>query len=126
MKNLLKITVLSSLLIIACFMIVACGGDTENFVQGQANIDVTVKDSSAAPVSNVKIEVKDAAGAAGKIIETYITTATGAHTFLVTVGTDYFFTFTDAALPVRYATQTDLKVTPQLTNTQTLNVVMLP
>jgi hypothetical protein len=125
MKNLIKITAVSTLLLIACLLISACGGGTENFVQGQAKVDVNVKDNSGAFVSNVKVEVKETAGPTGKVVETYTTTG-AMHTFLVTVGADYFFTFTDNALPARYATQTDLKVTPQLTNTQTLDVVMVP
>ena len=126
MKNVLKITALSALLIVACLLISACGGSTEHFVQGQAKIDVTVKDNSGASLANVRIDVKDAAGAAGKIVETYTTDSAGAKTFFVTVNSDYFFTFTDVNNPVRFAPQTDRKVTPQLTSTQKVDVIMLP
>lgn len=124
MKNVLKITVISTLLLVASLLISACGGDTERFVQGQAKIDVTVKDTNGVLLSNVKIDVRETAGTAGTIVETFTTDNTGAKQFIVTVDSDYYFTFTDVIVPARYVTQTGLKVTPQLTNTQNLNVVM--
>jgi len=125
MKNLIKITTICSLLIIACFLISACGdGDAENFVQGNGQIDVTVKDGSGAFVSNVKIEVRKSGETA--ILQTVTTTsATTTTTFQETVGSDYSFTFTDVTIPARYAAQT-ITVTPLLTATVTINAVMLP
>ena len=124
MKNLIKITTVCSLLIAACFLISACGGDAENFVQGNGQIDVTVKDGSGAFVSNVKIEVRKPGGTT--ILQTVTTTpATTITTFQETVGSDYSFTFTDVTIPARYATQT-ITVRPLLTATVPINAVMLP
>ena len=59
MKNLIKITAISSLLIIACLLISACGGDAENFVQGNGQIDVTVTNSATGlAFPGVQIEVR--------------------------------------------------------------------
>lgn len=124
MKNLIKITAVSSLLIAACFLISACGGDAENFVQGNGQFDVTVKDSNGAFVSNVKIDVRKSGETA--ILQTVTTTpATTTTIFQETIGSDYSFTFTDATNPARYATQTITK-TPLLTATVNVDAVMQP
>jgi len=123
MKNLIKITTICSLLFIACFLISACGdGDAENFVQGNGQIDVTVKDTNGAFLSNVRIDVKNPGGTT---IESFTTTSTGIHTFQLTVGTVYTFTFTDVAIPVRFATQS-ITAEPLLTATVHVDAVMRP
>jgi predicted small secreted protein len=124
MKNLIKITTICSLLVVACFLISACGGDAENFFQGKGQIDVTVKDASLTLVSNVRIDVRNTGGTS--IIQTVTTTpATNITTFHETVGSDYSFTFTDQTIPSRYATQT-ITVTPLETATVHVDAVMLP
>jgi len=125
MKNLLKITTICSLVIIACFLISSCGGGTENFVQGNGQITVTVKDTTGALLSNVKIEVH-VDSATGRIVDTWTTDATGAHDFQETVGSDYYFTFTDLNTPVRFTSPQNWpsKVTPLLTATVFLPVTL--
>lgn len=122
MKNMMKIAAVGSLLIIACFLISACGGGTENFVQGNGQIDVSVKDSAGVFLSSVRIDVKNPGGT---ILESFTTTASGIHSFQKTVGTVYTFTFTDVALPVRFATQS-ITAEPLLTATVHVDAVMLP
>ena len=122
MKNLMKITVISALLIIACSLISACGGGAENFVQGNGQVDVTVKDVNGNFLSNIRIDVKNPGGT---IIDTFTTTvATTVHSFQETVGTTYTFTFTDVATPVRFATVQTITATPLLTATVHVDAVM--
>jgi hypothetical protein len=124
MKNLIKTATICSFLIIACLLISACGGDAEHFVQGDGQIDVTVKDNSGADVANVRIDVTKPGG--GTPIETFTTTvSSGIRTFQLTVGTVYTFTFTDVASPARFATQSITKE-PLLTATEHVDAVMQP
>jgi hypothetical protein len=122
MKSFIKLVTVSSLLIVACALIAACGGGAEQFVQGKGQIDVTVKNAAGALLPNIKIDVRvDNIG--GTLIETWTTDATGFHTFQETVGSDYFFTFSGAG----YATQNyaNNPVKPALTGSPiTVNVVM--
>jgi len=122
MKNVLKITVVSTLLLVASLLISACG--TERFVQGQARINVTVKDSANNPLEFVKIDVRESPGTTGDIVRSETTDSTGAKTFYVTVGSDYYFTFTDTIVPARYVTTERLVAKPPLSEPQALNVLM--
>lgn len=124
MKNLIKIATMCSFLIIACLLISACGGDAEHFVQGDGQIDVTVKDGSGANLADVRIDVTKPGG--GTPIQTFTTTvSSGTHAFQLTIGTVYTFTFTDVANPVRFATQSITKE-PLLTATGHVDAVMQP
>jgi hypothetical protein len=122
MRNLLKITGIFSMLIVGCFLVSACGGGTENFVQGNGQVDATVKDTGGAFLANVRIDVKNPAGG---VVDTFTTTASGIHTFQETVGTTYTFTFTDVAVPVRFAT-VSITAAPLLTATVHVDAVMQP
>jgi hypothetical protein len=122
MKNLLKITGIFSMLIVGCFLISACGGGGENFVQGNGQVDATVKDTGGAFLANIRIDVKNPAGG---VVDTFTTTASGIHTFQETVGTTYTFTFTDVAVPVRFAT-ISITAAPLLTATVHVDAVMQP
>jgi hypothetical protein len=126
MKNLIKITAISSLLVIACLLISACGGGTENFVQGNGKITVTAKNSVGTLLSNVKIEVH-VDSATGRIVDTWTTDATGTHDFQETVGSDYFLTFTDLTTPARFTSPQNWpnKITPLLTDTVIVNATLI-
>jgi len=124
MKNLLKITVISSLLIVACLLISACGDDTENFVQGNGKIDVTVTNSAGLALPGVQIEIRKVSVTDPNIVSRGTTDSLGKATFQETIATDYYFTFIAAG----YATQNYVNnpVRPELTVTKTVNVVMVP
>jgi hypothetical protein len=121
MKSLIKILAVSSLLVIGCLLISACGGSTEELFQGQGKIDITVTNSvSTLPLSVVTIEVRETS--AGAVIHTFYTDANGYYKFLGTVNTDYFFTFSKTG----YTTSVQYTKTPQSTATNTLNVALVP
>jgi len=125
MKNLLKITVLSSLLIISCFLISACGDDAENFVQGNGQIDVTVTNSvTTLPLAGVLIQVRENS-LTGNVIDSWTTDSTGKHTFQETIAKDYYFTFSATGFtPQDYINN---PVRPELTGSpKIVNVAMVP
>lgn len=114
MKNLIKLTFVSSLLIIASLLLSACGGDgVEQFVQGKGEVDIYVTDKNSAPplkLANVTIEVREN-NAAGNLIAT-IPNATDANGFYrwvspaTGVGSTYYFTFSLAGYATQSATAT--------------------
>jgi len=125
MKNVIKIATISSLLLIACLLISACGNDNaENFVQGNGQIDVTVTDSvTTQPVSGVLIQVRKNSVTDPTVVDSWTTDATGKHSFQETIATDYYFTFSKTG----YVTQNyPNKVTPELTSTKTVTVALVP
>jgi len=129
MKNLIKITAISSLLIVACLLISAYGDDAENFVQGNGQIDVTVTNSDTGlALSGILIEVRESS-VTGKVIRSWTTDSSGKHSFQETIATDYYFTFTDTASPVRFAPQNYINnpVRPELTGSpKIVDVAMKP
>ncbi len=126
MKMFIKIATVSSLLIIACFMISACGsGGTENFVQGNGQIDVTATNSvTGLALPGVQVQVRKNSVTDATVISSATTDANGKAVFQETIGSDYFFSFTATG----YAPQNYINnpVKPQLTITQTVNVAMVP
>lgn len=125
MKNLIKIVTICSFLIIASFLISACGsGGAENFVQGNGQIDVTVKDVPGNFLANIRIDVRNSGGTI--IATSTTTTVTTITTFQETVGSSYTFTFTDLNIPVRFTTTPTITVTPLLTATVNVNAQLLP
>lgn len=127
MKNLIKITTICSLLLIAGLLISSCGsGGTENFVQGNGQITVNVTNNAvpAVALANVRIDVR-VNTVAGTIVDTGVTDINGTHIFQETVGSDYFLTFTDLNSPARFAARTDPSIVhPLLTATVTVNEVL--
>ena len=91
MRNLIKITTIWSLLIIAG-LLNGCGGggDSEKLVKNQGDVDITVTDNSGAPLSGVQVQVRTTAGT-GTFDNVGTTDTTGKLTFTGDAGKDYFF-----------------------------------
>ncbi len=112
MKNLIKITTMWLVLVVAGLLIGGCGGSSEQFVQGQGKVDIFVTDTSnpAVKLQNVNIEVREN-NAAGKIIST-INNATDVNGFYqwvsptAGVGSVFYFTFSLAGYVTQSATAT--------------------
>ena len=124
MNNLIKITAVSSLLIVACLLISACGGGAENFVQGNGQIDVTVTNSATTlPLPGVLIQVRKSS-VTGDTVDSWTTDSSGKHSFQETIGTDYYLTFSATGyVPQGYVNN---PVKPELTATKTVDVAMVP
>jgi hypothetical protein len=64
----------------------------------------------------------------GNVVDSWTTDFTGKHSFQETIGSDYYFTFTDTASPVKFASQNYVNnpVKPDLTALKTVDVAMVP
>lgn len=125
MKNLIKIAFVTSLLSIACLIISACGGDAENFVQGNGQIDVTVTNSvTGLPLPGVQIQVRLISVTNPTVLTSATTDVNGKAVIQETIGSDYYFSF--AATGYTPQDYINNPVKPQLTVTQTVNVAMVP
>lgn len=125
MKNIIKIVAVSSLLIIASLLVSACGGDTEDFVQGKGQVDIYVTGKiTGLPLENVEIVVREN-NASGDIVGgTALTNSKGFYQWVsptAGVATDYYFTFTLAG----YTTQTTT-ARPNLTGSNVRLDIKMP
>jgi hypothetical protein len=125
MKNLIKITAVSTLLIITCLLISACGGDAENFVQGNGQIDVIVTNSATGlALPGVQIQVRKVSVTDPNVVSSGTTDAAGKATFQETIATDFYFTFTATGFTSQNYINNPVR--PELTVTKTVNVAMVP
>lgn len=125
MNNMVRLAVVSSLLVVSCLLIGACGNSAENFVQGNGRIDVTVTSSATGlALANVLIQVRKNSATDPAVVDSWTTDATGRHSFQETIATDYYFTFSATG----YTTQNYVNnpVKPDLTITKTIAVAMVP
>jgi len=119
MRKLTKVAAIWSLLIIAGLLSGCGSGSSERQIRNQGEIDITVTDSTGAPLSSVQVQVRTTAGT-GTFDNVGTTGTTGKLTFTGDAGKDYFFTLSKPG----FATQTDIMRTPLLTSTVALNVIM--
>jgi hypothetical protein len=126
MKSFIKLSAIFSVLIIAGLLISSCGGGAENFVQGNGQINVFVENSASTPLPNVKIDVHTGTPT-GTIVGTAVSDVNGEAVFQETVGTSYYFTFTDLTTPARFTSPQNwpTNVIPELTSTVTLTVQLI-
>jgi len=125
MNKMIKIAVVSSLLVASCFLIFACGGDTENFVQGNGQIDVTVTNSvTGLALPGVQVQVRKVSVTDPNIVSSATTDASGKATFQETIGTDYYFSFSATGFVTQNYVNNPVK--PDLTVLQTVTVAMVP
>jgi hypothetical protein len=126
MKNLIKITTISSLLIIVCLLIGACGSGGSEFVQGQGKVEIWVANNvTGAPLQGVTIEVRENSQT-GTLIETHTnaTDANGHYTWVsptAGVGSNFYFTF----IKTGFVNLQDT-ILPELTTTKTAIERMIP
>jgi hypothetical protein len=112
------------LLIVACLLISACG-DTENFVQGNGQIDVTVTNSvTGLALPGVQIQVRKVSVTDPNVVSSGTTDAAGKATFQETIATDFYFTFTATGFTSQNYINNPVR--PELTVTKTVNVAMVP
>lgn len=117
MKNLIKITALSAVLIIACFLITACGGDGERAARNDGDVRITVTDSSNnSPLAGVTVLVREDAGT-GTLTNIGTTNVSGHLTYTGTADHIYYFTLSKTG----YATKTDI-ASPRLLWIDTVEV----
>jgi len=125
MKSILKITVISSLLIIGCLLIGACGSD--NVVQGKGQLDITTTNSvTTLPLGSVAFQVSKTSG--GAYFDSGTTDATSGKVTWTgptgSIGSHYFFTFSkDGYTTQSYIQSKDLNATG---SNVTLDVPMVP
>lgn len=117
MKSLIKIAAISSLLIIACLLIAACGGDTERAARNKGDVRIAVKDSSNnLPLAGVTVQVREDAGT-GSLSTLGTTDADGHLTYTDTADHVYYFTLSKPG----YATVIDVE-SPELLWSDTVEV----